>query len=84
MAQNFLLLFANIQLSFGTLGGAAIAQWFSLCLPSCRPRFKPQACHLHFIPKSNLYFICHVKRTEINKETGFDTFYKRTYFFTSH
>ena len=31
-----------------TDGAAAIAPWFSLCLPSCGPRFESQAHHLCF------------------------------------
>ena len=27
---------------------AAIAPWFRLCLPSCRPGFESQALYLHF------------------------------------
>ena len=54
-------------------GGAAIAQWIRLRLPSCHPRFKSQAHHLRFFQfiLFKLY-ICHlnwnVKRTKINKK----------------
>ena len=34
-------------------GGAAIAQWIRLRLPSCRPGFKSQAHHLCFFNYSN-------------------------------
>ena len=48
---------------------AAIAQWIRLCLPPCRPRFESQARHLRFCHlQSILRFICHVKRTKINKK----------------
>ena len=54
-------------------GGAAIAQWIFLRLPSCHPGFESQAHHLclfQFI-LFKLY-ICHlnwnVKRTKINKK----------------
>ena len=45
-------------------GVAAIAQWICLHLPSCRPEFESQAHHLCFY----LWYICHVKRTKINKK----------------
>ena len=49
--------------------GAAIAQWICLRLPSCRPVFESQAHHLSFYHLlSNLCYICHVKRTKINKK----------------
>ena len=52
--------------------GAAIAHWIRLCLPSCRPGFKSQAHHVHFY----LCYICHVKRTKINKKkTRFGPFF---------
>ena len=53
--------------------GAAIAQWFRLCLPFGHPGFKFQAHHLRFFQFVwfKLY-ICHlnwnVKRTKINKK----------------
>ena len=51
------------------LSGAAIAQWINLTLPSCRPGFESQAHHLCFHNlQSNLCYICHVKRTKINRK----------------
>ena len=49
--------------------GAAVAQWICLCLPYCHRGFKSQctpATLLSFL--SNLCYICHVKRTQINKK----------------
>ena len=46
--------------------GAAIAQWIRLCLPSCRPRFQPQAHHQHFY--QFIFDLCHVEKTKINKK----------------
>ena len=45
--------------------GAAIAQLIRLRLPTCGPRFNPQAQLLHFF---NLYLNCDEKRTQLNKE----------------
>ena len=53
---------ANMLVSWG----ATIAQWIRLRLPSCRPGFESQACHLRFF--IYLCYICHVKRTKINKK----------------
>ena len=48
--------------------GAAIAQWINLHLQFCRTGFESQAHHLSFHNLlSNLCYICHVKRTKINK-----------------
>ena len=47
--------------------GAAIPQWIRLRPPFCYPKFESQAHHLCFYNlKSNLFYICHVKRTKIN------------------
>ena len=43
--------------------------WIRLCLPSCCPRFESQARHpLFYHLQSNLCYICHVKRTKLNKK----------------
>ena len=66
---SYILLF-NKEL---VLGGAAIAQWIRLRLPSCHPGFESQAHHLHFF-QFTLFklYICHlnwnVNRTKINKK----------------
>ena len=54
------------------IGGAALAQWTRLCLPSCLPRFKSQAHHLHFYHYSQfvLYFSCEKNQIK-QKEAGF-------------
>ena len=65
------------QQTLGKTRDEAIAQWNHLRLPSCRPWFKSQACHLHFF--IYLCCICHVKRAKINKkEAGFGPFLKKT------
>ena len=59
--------------------GAGIAQWIRLYLPSCLPPgFESQAHHLRFFHLlSILCYICHVKRTQINKKRpGLDIFLK--------
>ena len=54
------------------MGGGSIAQWIRLLLPSCHPVFTSQAHHLRFYPLQDWCYICHVKRTKINKkEAGF-------------
>ena len=70
--QIFTLAAVNSSQQTFNSGGAAIAQWFRLCLPSCHPRFDSQAHHLRFNHlQSNLCFICPciVKRTKINKKS---------------
>ena len=57
----------NTTSSFRTRG-AAIARWICLCLPSCIPGFESQAHHLCFYHLQYLCYICHVKRTKINKK----------------
>ena len=48
-----------------------IVLWIRLHLPSCWPGFESQAYHLHFYHLySNLRYICHLKRTKINKKRG--------------
>ena len=61
-------------------GGATIAQWICLCLPSCRPGFESGAQHLRFyqLPIVNLCYICHVKQNENKqKEAGYGPFLKK-------
>ena len=50
------------------IGGAAVAHWIRLYLPSCHPRFESQAHHLCFYHLWYLCYICHVKSTKINKK----------------
>ena len=50
------------------LGGAAVAQWIRLRLPSCRPGFKSQAHHLRFFQFK--FEIEHVEKTKINRKRG--------------
>ena len=52
------------------LGGAAVAQWIRLRLPSCRPGFKSQAHHLRFFQFK--FEIEHVEKTKINRKIGRD------------
>ena len=49
--------------------GAAIAQWIRLRTRFCHPGFESQAHHLYFYHlKPNLCYICHLKKTKINKK----------------
>ena len=48
---------------FGKNKGVATAQWIRLHLPSCGPRFDPQAQHLYFL---NINLNCDEKRTKIS------------------
>ena len=48
--------------------GAVIAQQICLHLPSCCPGFESQAYHLRFFHLQFLCYMCHVKRTKINKK----------------
>ena len=49
-----------------------IAQWISLCLPSCRPGSSPKHTIYAFIIYGICALgICDVKRTKINKKTHF-------------
>ena len=61
-------------ISISVVKGAAIAQWICLILPSCRPGFDSQACHLRFfsfIVKFVLYLSMRCeKRTKIKKRPG--------------
>ena len=53
------------------MGGAAIAQWIRLHLPSCRPGFESQAHHLCFF---NLYlsFELECEKNENKQKRGRD------------
>ena len=51
--------------------GTAIAPWIRLCLPSCRPEFVSQACHLCFYNLQSNCYICHENK---QKEAGFGPF----------
>ena len=55
------------------IGGAAIAQWIRLRLPSCHHGFKSQAHHLRFYHLYYLCCICHLKRTK-NKQKEWPIF----------
>ena len=59
-------------------GGAAIAQWIHLRLPSCHPGFKSQAhnlCFFQFV-LSNCKFVIRVGKWKEQKEAGIGTFLK--------
>ena len=56
-----------------TFGGAAIAQWIRLRLPSFCPGFESQAHHLCFYQFK--FKLCHVEKTKISrKEAGIANF----------
>ena len=58
-------------------GGAAIAQWIRLRLPSCRPGFESQAHHLSFY--QFIFELYHVEKDENKqKEAGIGPFLKKT------
>ena len=54
---------------------AAIAPWFRLRLPSCSPRFKSQAHHLHFF-QLVLLKLCRENTENKQKEAGIGPFLK--------
>ena len=68
----------KIGLNFYSIGGAAIAQWIHLRLPSCHPGFKSQAhnlCFFQFV-LSNCKFVIRVGKWKEQKEAGIGTFLK--------
>ena len=55
-------------------GGATIAQWIRLRLPSCRPGFESQAHHLSFY--QFIFELYHVEKDENKqKEAGIGPFF---------
>ena len=74
---------SNSILTLTLIGGAAIAQWIFLRLPSCHPGLKSQAHHLCFFQFILFkFYICqlnwNVKRTKINKKRPRLALFKKT------
>ena len=74
----FLSSFANKCSPNNNRGGAAIAQWIHLRLPSCHSRFETQANHLSsYLIYSQIYLSLYCEKYENKqKEAGFGPFKK--------
>ena len=68
LCLSIFLAYAALNLTFSLLlgGGAAIAQWISLRLPSCRPGFESQSHHLCFYQIR--FELWHIEKMKINKK----------------
>ena len=61
-------------------GGAAMAPWFHLCLPSCGPGFESQAQHLCFFQFVLLKLLLELEKNENKqKEVGIGPYLKKIY-----